>query len=174
MGGCSIGPKKGELMVEDNIIRSSDTLRANRVPPGQRSTDKFPVLHYGSVPKIDVSRWKFFITGLVDKERELNFTEFTELKRVKVLSDIHCVTTWTKLGNIWEGPSASIIKELVEIKSDAKFVIVRAAGGFTTNLSLADFFETDVLFAMKHEDKPLSPEHGYPVRLVVPSVLSAK
>lgn len=155
-------------MVEDNIIRSSDTLRANRVPPGQRSTDKFPVLHYGSVPKIDVSQWKFSVTGLVNKEREFNFTEFASLKRVKVLSDIHCVTTWTKLDNHWEGPSASIIKELVEIKSDAKFVIVRAAGDFTTNLSLADFFETDVLFAMKYEGKPLSPEHGYPVRLVVP------
>ena len=155
-------------MVEDNIIRSPDILRANRIPPGQKLTNKFPVLHYGSVPKINVSQWKFSIAGLVDKERELNFTEFASLKRVKVLSDIHCVTTWSKLDNHWEGPSTSIIKELVGIKPDSKFVIVYASGNFTTNLSLADFFEADVLFAMNYEDKPLSAEHGYPVHLVVP------
>ena len=155
-------------MVEDNIIYSPGTLRTNRIPPGQKLTNKFPVLHYGPAAKIDASQWKFSITGLVDKERELNFTEFTGLKRVNVFSDIHCVTTWTKLDNRWEGPSTSIIKELVEIKSNAKFVIVHAAGNFTTNLSLSDFFEADVLFAMMYNDKPLSPEHGYPVRLVVP------
>jgi DMSO/TMAO reductase YedYZ molybdopterin-dependent catalytic subunit len=120
------------------------------------------------VAKIDVNQWKFSITGLVEKERELNFSEFTELKRVKVLSDIHCVTTWTKLDNLWEGPSTSIIKDLVKIKSNAKFVVIHAAGNFTTNLTLDDFFEIDVLFAMKYKDQPLSPEHGYPVRLVVP------
>jgi DMSO/TMAO reductase YedYZ molybdopterin-dependent catalytic subunit len=155
-------------MSEDNIIYSPDTLRVNRIPPGQKLTTKFPVLHYGCVPKIDINQWKFSITGLVEKERELSFTEFAALQRVKVLSDIHCVTTWTKLDNHWEGPSTSIIKELVEIKSNAKFVIVHAARNFTTNMSLSDFFETDVLFAMSYEGKPLPVEHGYPVRLVVP------
>ncbi len=155
-------------MVEDDIIRSPDTQRANRVPPGQRLTDKFPVLHYGSVPKININDWKFTISGLVDKKRELSFTEFAGLRRVKVFSDIHCVTTWTKLDNLWEGPSTSIIKELVRIRPEAKFVIVHAAGNFTTNLSLPDFFEADALFALKYDNKPLSPEHGYPVRLIVP------
>jgi DMSO/TMAO reductase YedYZ molybdopterin-dependent catalytic subunit len=155
-------------MIEDGIIISPDTLRANRVPPGQHLTTRFPVLHYGSAGKIDTSQWKFSITGLVEKERELDFAEFAALKRVKVLSDIHCVTTWSRLDNHWEGPSTAIIKELVEIKPGAKFVIVHAVGGFTTNLALADFFEPDVLFAMYYEDKLLSPEHGYPVRLVVP------
>jgi DMSO/TMAO reductase YedYZ molybdopterin-dependent catalytic subunit len=156
------------MMVEENIICSPDTLRASRIPPGHKLTNKFPVLHYGPTAKIDASLWKFSITGLVEKERELKFEEFTDLKRVKVLSDIHCVTTWTKLDNHWEGPSTAIIKELVEIKSDAKFVIIHAMGNFTTNLSLTDFFAADVLFAMKYEDKLLTPEHGYPVRLVVP------
>jgi DMSO/TMAO reductase YedYZ molybdopterin-dependent catalytic subunit len=155
-------------MVEDEIIRSPDTLRTNRIPPGQRLTDKFPVLHHGPIAKIDISQWKFSIFGLVDNKRELNFPEFAALKRVKVFSDIHCVTSWTKLDNLWEGPGTTIIKELVQIKPEAKFVIVHAAGNFTTNLPLADFFEADALFAMKYEDKPLSPEHGYPVRLVVP------
>jgi len=155
-------------MIENGIIISPDTLRANRVPPGQHLTTKFPVLHYGSGGKIDTGKWKFSITGLVEKERELDFAEFAALKRVKVLSDIHCVTTWSRLDNHWEGPSTAIIKELVEIKPDAKFVIVHAIGGFTTNLAWADFFEPDVLFAMNYEQNPLSLEHGYPVRLVVP------
>ena len=155
-------------MLEGDIIYSPDTLRANRVPPGQKLTGRFPVLHFGSVPKIDVKQWKFSITGLVAESRELNFSEFSDLKRVRVFSDIHCVTKWSKLDNHWEGPSTSIIKELVEIKSNAKYVIVHATGNFTTNLSLADFFEPDVLFAMNYEDKTLTAEHGYPVRLVVP------
>ncbi|MGB7725587.1 MAG: molybdopterin-dependent oxidoreductase, partial [Dehalococcoidales bacterium] len=128
-------------VVENNIIYSPDTLRSKRLPPGQRITDRFPVLHYGPVAKIDANQWKFSITGLVEKERGLSFSEFAELKRVKVLSDIHCVTTWTKLDNLWEGPSTSIIKDLVKIKSDAKFVVIHAAGNFTTNLTLDDFFE---------------------------------
>lgn len=155
-------------MLEGDIIYSPDTLRANRVPPGQKLTSRFPVLHFGSVPKIDVKQWKFSITGLVAESRELNFSEFSDLKRVRVFSDIHCVTKWSKLDNHWEGPSTSIIKELVEIKSNAKYVIVHATGNFATNLSLADFFEPDVLFAMNYEDKTLTAEHGYPVRLVVP------
>ena len=155
-------------MLEGDIIYSPDTLRANRVPPGQKLTGRFPVLHFGSIPKIDVEQWKFSITGLVAESRELNFSEFSALKRVKVLSDIHCVTTWSKLGNNWEGPSTSIIKELAEIKPNAKYVFIHAAGNYTTNLSLADFFEPDVLYAMNYADNPLAAEHGYPVRLVVP------
>ena len=155
-------------MVEDDIIRSPDTVKTDRVPPGQKLTDKFPVLHYGSVPKVEVNKWIFTISGLVDKRRELSFAEFAALKQVKVFSDIHCVTGWTKLNNLWEGPSTAVIKELVRIQPEAKFVIVHAAGNFTTNLTLADFFGIDALFAMNYGGKPLIPEHGYPVRLVVP------
>ena len=155
-------------MTEDNVIRSPDTLRANRIPPGQKLTEKFPVLHYGNVPKVDINKWTFTISGLVDKVRELSYTEFASLKQVKVFSDIHCVTTWSKLDNLWEGPSTSIIKELVQIIPTARFVIVHTAGNFTTNLDIADFFESDVLFALKYDNKPLTPEHGYPVRLIVP------
>lgn len=159
---------KRDDVVENDVIISPDTLRANRVPPRQKVTDKFPVLHYGPVPQIDTARWTFTIFGLVDKERKLNFAEFSALKRVKVFADIHCVTKWTKLDNLSEGPSTGIIKELVTVLPEAKFVIVHAAGNFTTNLPVADFFEIDVLFAMKYDGKPLTPEHGYPVRLVVP------
>ena len=154
--------------MKDDIIKSPDTEREERVPPGQRLTEKWPALHYGSVPKIDVSEWTFHIFGLVEKERRLSYKEFTALPQVKVYSDIHCVTGWSKLDNLWEGVASEQIKELVRILPEAKFVMVHSTGGFTTNLSLDDFFQPDVLFAIKHNGEPLTEAHGYPLRLVVP------
>jgi DMSO/TMAO reductase YedYZ molybdopterin-dependent catalytic subunit len=153
---------------EERIIRSPDTERKDRIPPGQRATDKWPVLHHGRVPDIDVSSWVFTISGLVEREHRLSYQEFMLLPQVRVLSDIHCVTGWSKLDNLWEGVSTGIIRKLVNILPEAKFVIVHAAGGFTTNLALSDFFEPDVLFAIKHNGKLLTSEHGYPLRLIVP------
>ena len=83
-------------------IKSPDTERQDRVPPGQKLTEGWPALHYGNVPKIDTSRWTFTIAGLVEKERKLSYAEFTSLPQVKVFSDIHCVTGWSKLDNLWE------------------------------------------------------------------------
>ncbi len=157
-----------ENLRREGVIISPDTERQNRVPPGQRLTDRFPVLHYGSVPKIDTAKWKFTISGLVDRERELSYAECTALPRVKVFCDIHCVTTWSRLNNLWEGISTGVLKDLVKISPEAKFVIVHAAVGFTTNMPIGDFFQNDVLFALKFDDKPITPEHGAPVRLVVP------
>ena len=155
-------------MDEGRVIKSPDIERANRVPPGQRLTEKFPVLHHGDVPQIDVSKWTFRIWGLVEQERKLSYEEFLALPQVKVFSDVHCVTGWSKLNNTWEGVSAQAIKELVKILPEAKFIIVHCYAGFTTNLTLEDFFQTDVLFAVKHNGELLTPEHGYPLRLVVP------
>jgi DMSO/TMAO reductase YedYZ molybdopterin-dependent catalytic subunit len=152
----------------EELIKSPDTQKPQRVPPGQRLTEGWPALHYGNVPKIDTSRWTFTIAGLVEKERKLSYAEFTSLPQVKVFSDIHCVTGWSKLDNLWEGVSARSIRELVKILPEARFVTVRSEGGFTTNLALDDFFQPDVLFAFKHNNQPLTPQHGYPVRLVVP------
>jgi len=155
-------------MTAEDIIKSPDTGRQRRIPPGQRATEKWPVLHHGALPEIDVSRWAFTISGLVAGERTLTFAEFSALPRVRVFSDIHCVTRWSRLDNLWEGVSTAAIRDLAEILPEARFVIVRGAGGFTADLSLEDFFQPDVLFAMSHDGQPLTPEHGYPVRLVVP------
>lgn len=152
----------------EEVIKSPDMERKDRVPPGQRLTEKWPALHYGSVPKIDIAEWVFNIFGLVERERRLSYQEFMSLPRVKVFSDIHCVTSWSRLDNLWEGVGTSQIRQLAQILPQAKFVMVHSAGGFTTNLSLNDFFQPDVLFAIKHNNEPLTPEHGYPVRLVVP------
>lgn len=150
------------------LIKSPDTTRKNRVPPGQRLTTGWPVLHHGPVQLVDVRQWTFTIKGLVDKPRTLTFEEFTALPQVQVFSDIHCVTTWSRLDNLWEGIPASALKSVATIRPEARFVVVHAEGNFTTNLSLDDFFQEDVLFALKHDSQPISREHGAPVRLVVP------
>jgi DMSO/TMAO reductase YedYZ molybdopterin-dependent catalytic subunit len=126
------------------------------------------VLHYGSVPKDDPTRWSLTLFGLVEQERTLSFAEFLALPAVRVLSDVHCVTSWSRLDNLWEGVKTAALKDLVKILPEAKFAIVHAAGDFTTNLSLEDFFSSDVLLAVKHDGQAITPEHGYPVRLVVP------
>jgi DMSO/TMAO reductase YedYZ molybdopterin-dependent catalytic subunit len=155
---------------EDKIrtVISPDMSRKNRVPPGQWLTPKFPVLHYGSVPQVNINNWKFTLTGLVMDDKVLNFKEIQKLPRIRVKSDIHCVTTWSKLDTLWEGVSTSELKNLVQILPEAKHVVVHAEQGFTTNLTLDDFFAEDVLFALKYNNEPITPEHGYPVRLVVP------
>lgn len=156
------------IMPSQDVIRSPDTNRAERVPPGQELTKSFPVLHYGSVPRIDPDEWSMRIFGLVEAERRLSFPEFQVLPQVRVFSDVHCVTTWSRLDNLWKGVPTLALKNLVKIQSEARFAIIHAQGGFSTNLSLDDFFAGDVLFALKHDGRPISPEHGYPVRLVVP------
>ena len=157
-----------EKLKAEGVIISPDTERKQRIPPGQHETPAFPVLHYGPVPQIDTAEWTFSIFGLVDKELELSFEEFIKLPQIKVFSDIHCVTSWSRLNNLWEGVPANAIQNLVKIKPEARFVIVHAANGFTANIPLEDFLQNDVLFALKHNDKPLTAEHGGPVRLVVP------
>lgn len=155
-------------MKDKEIIKSPDTEKKDRLPSGQKISEKWPVLHHGKVPDIDTSSWVFRISGTVEKERNINYQEFMSLPRVKVLSDIHCVTGWTVLNNLWEGVSTSLVGGLSHILPEARFVIIHSTGGFTTNLSLDDFFESDVLFAIKHNNESLIPEHGYPIRLVVP------
>jgi DMSO/TMAO reductase YedYZ molybdopterin-dependent catalytic subunit len=157
-------------MKKIKVISSPNMKRKDRIPPGQWVSEKFPVLHYGSVPRVDVSKWRFFITGLVEKDIEFDFNEFKELPRIKVRADIHCVTTWSKLNTTWEGVSTIELKKLVNILPEAKHVVVHAEQGFTTNLTLEDFFKKDVLFALNYDNKPLTPEHGYPARLVVPQL----
>lgn len=154
--------------MEVPLIKSPDTERKNRVPPGQRVTEGWPVLHYGGVPRVDLDEWRFRLFGLVEQERSLSFSKFSALPMVRVLSDVHCVTGWSRLDSLWEGVQASALKDLVKILPEAKFAIVHASGNFTTNLSLDDFFLEDVLFALKHNGRPITPDHGYPLRLVVP------
>ena len=155
-------------MPSKDMIISPDTLRTNRIPSGQRLIKNWPVLHYGGVPMISADNWNLRLFGLVEEECNLSYSEFLAIPRARVLSDVHCVTGWSRLDNQWEGVLTTTLKVLVRIMPEARFAIVHAEGNFTTNLLLEDFFGEDVIFAISHDGIAISPEHGYPVRLVVP------
>jgi len=157
-------------MNDEERFKSQDPGRPSRIPPGQRPIEEMPVLHYGKTQTIDPRKWRFKITGLVEERIELSLEEFKSLPQSKVISDVHCVTGWSKLDNLWEGVLSGEIGKLVKILPEARFVMVHSVGGFTVNMSIEDFFEPEVIFAMKHNGKELTPEHGYPVRLVVPKL----
>jgi Sulfite oxidase and related enzymes len=145
--------------------------RAGRVPPHQNVVTGWPVLHYGDVPVYrDVRKeWNFRIFGLIEEgEKVLSYDEFMALPRVVRTNDIHCVTGWSKLDNTWEGVPVTEVVKLVTVKPEAKAVMIHAEHGWTTNLLLDDFLREDNLFAIKHNGQDLTPEHGWPVRLVVP------
>lgn len=140
----------------------------DRVPPGQFLTDRFPVLHAGSVPKVDLANWTFSISGLVDEEKTLTYKEFMDLPQQQMTCDIHCVTTWSRLDNQWEGVPFKEVMNLVSVSSEANFVLIHAENGWTANLPLEDLLFDNIMFAHTHDGKPLTPEHGWPLRLVVP------
>jgi DMSO/TMAO reductase YedYZ molybdopterin-dependent catalytic subunit len=142
---------------------------ADRVPPGQTLTEGFPVLHYGSVPYYsDMSKWDLRIVGLVEQDVTFSYDEFFALPRREFHNDIHCVTTWSKLDNVWEGIAVSTIMERVKLKPEARYVMLHAEHGWTTNLPIEDFLAETSFLATAHNGQPLTPEHGYPLRMVVP------
>lgn len=159
----------------DGVIISPDTQRANRIPPGQSRTRKWPVLQYGRIPEIPLDRWRLQVRGLVD--RPLNFTweTFRQLPRVQVFADFHCVTRWSRLGNLWEGVAAATLMELAGVRPETKFVVAQGYDdGWTTNMPYDEFRQSDVLLADAHDGEPLSFDHGGPVRLIVPRLYAWK
>ncbi|TAK23289.1 MAG: sulfite oxidase-like oxidoreductase [Chloroflexota bacterium] len=141
---------------------------SERVPPGQTLTEKWPVLHYGSTPRVDVARWRFRVFGRVEHPIELTYEQFLALPRTSVTRDIHCVTTWSRFDNTFEGIPFREILRLAPPMPNARYVMVHAEYGFTTNVPLDDLDRDDVLFALRHNGQDLTPDHGWPVRLVVP------
>lgn len=159
--------------MSDAII-SPDTRRSQRLPPGQALARKWPVLHAGPTPQFDPASWDFHIFGLVRQQKTFNYAEFISLPRIKVLADMHCVTRWSKLDNLWEGVATRELLNHVEPLLDAKFVMIHCEYGFTTNLPIADFFADDCLLAIRHNGVDLEPDHGFPLRLVVPRLYAWK
>jgi DMSO/TMAO reductase YedYZ molybdopterin-dependent catalytic subunit len=149
-------------------MKPTDPALAARIPPGQTLTTKWPVLTYGLTPTFDPARWSFRCFGLVEEEARWTWAEFLRLPRVRVVSDVHCVTRWSRLDNEWEGVSIHEIMKAVRLKPGARYVLVHADPDYTTNLALEDLVQDDVLLALKHDGRDLEPEHGGPVRLVVP------
>jgi len=145
-----------------------------RLPPGQSLTLKWPVLHYGSVPRFDPERWDFKVYGMVETPLRWTWNEFNALPKVKRHSDFHCVTRWSRFDNDWEGVAFREVLGRVKLKAGARFVLVHAEQGFTANVPLADLDRDEVLFATHHDGQPLSPDHGYPLRLIVPHLYAWK
>jgi DMSO/TMAO reductase YedYZ molybdopterin-dependent catalytic subunit len=145
-----------------------------RLPPGQSATLKWPVLHYGDVPHFDPAKWDFRIFGLVEKPVRLTWEEFKNLPRREVVADMHCVTRWSRFDVRWEGVPFAEVTKLAEVKPEARYVMVHAEQGYTTNLPLEDLLRPTSLFALRHDGKPLPSDHGFPVRLVVPHLYAWK
>jgi len=148
--------------------------KSKRLPPGQTLVSNFPVLSYGPTPRFNRAKWDFRVIGLVEKQLRLDWEEFRQLPTSSQTSDFHCVTTWSRYDNRWEGVRVSALMKLVTLKPQARFVLVHCDGGYTTNLSLAEFLDEDVMLANRHDGKDLQPDHGWPVRLVVPKLYGWK
>jgi DMSO/TMAO reductase YedYZ molybdopterin-dependent catalytic subunit len=154
-----------QAKLKQNLGSGSDR---RRVPPGQWITKEWPVLHYGSVPRIDLAAWDLRVFGLVEQPLRWTYAELASLPSADVHADIHCVTHWTLLDSTWQGIPFSAVAALVRPKPDARYVVAHCEMGFTTSLPLEALMDDDVLLCTKRNGQDLTPEHGWPLRLLVP------
>ena len=139
-----------------------------RLPPGQYLTEKWPVLHAGSVPHVDLATWDFRVWGEVDQPLTLTWDELSALPTVEVTQDIHCVTRWSRFDATFGGVPWSAIRERIGQRPSARYAIAHAEQGFTANVPIS-FLEADGALLATHADgEPLTPDHGWPLRLVIP------
>ena len=142
--------------------------KKDRLPSGQRLVEDFPVFQYGDVPEFDEKKWTFTATGLIEKPFKLSYKEFLSLPTTELTADFHCVTGWSKFDLRWKGVLFRTIASKANPLKEAKFVEIAAEQGYTTNLPRSVLMDDDVIFAFGLGGKPLTPEHGFPLRLVVP------
>jgi DMSO/TMAO reductase YedYZ molybdopterin-dependent catalytic subunit len=154
--------------------KEREMLREGRLPPGQSLTLKWPVLHYGSVPRFDPATWSFRVWGLVASPVTLTWDEFNRLPKTQTRSDFHCVTRWSRFDNQWQGLAFREILKQVQPRPEAAYVLLHAEQGFTANVPLADLDCENVILATHHDGQPLEPDHGYPLRLIVPHLYAWK
>ena len=140
-----------------------------RLPPGQYLTEKWPVLHAGTVPRTDLSAWDFRIFGEVEEPLTLTYDELQALPQTEITIDIHCVTRWSRFDTSFKGVHWRELAKLVRPKPSARFVLAHAEQGFTSNVPLAALEDDDALVAWEADGEPLEPDHGWPLRLVVQS-----
>jgi DMSO/TMAO reductase YedYZ molybdopterin-dependent catalytic subunit len=141
-----------------------------RLPPGQRQVKNWPVLDLGVQPDIPLDKWRLTIDGSVENPVRWTWPEFLSQPEFRVTSDIHCVTAWSRYENQWTGISAKHVLRTVRPKSDAKFITFHSFDTYSTNVPLSAFDDDDVLLAHAWEGKPLSREHGGPLRIVIPKL----
>jgi len=142
--------------------------QAGRIPPGQYLVDDWPVLSAGPTPRIRLDQWRFTIEGLVRQPVSWSWEEFLKLPSKTYVVDISCVTKWTKLDMKCQGVSVDTLLQAVALDSRAAFITASSYGGYTTNLAIPDLVNDQAFIAYQEGEKPLTPEHGGPARLVVP------
>jgi DMSO/TMAO reductase YedYZ molybdopterin-dependent catalytic subunit len=140
-----------------------------RLPPGQYYTDKWPVLHAGDVPNEDLATWTLTISGEVEEPVTLTYEELTALPATEVTTDIHCVTRWSRFDAQFKGVHWSELAKLCKPKPSARFVVAHAEQGYTANVPIAAIEDEQALVVYEADGAPLTPDHGWPVRLFVPS-----
>jgi DMSO/TMAO reductase YedYZ molybdopterin-dependent catalytic subunit len=139
-----------------------------RIPPGQYLTERFPVLTYGRNPAYDLATWDLRVDGAVDRPFALSWAELQDLPQVTIQTDIHCVTRWSKLDTHWTGVRVRDLLERAGVRPEAKFALAHSDGDYTTNMPLELLHDDHVLVAHSYEGQPLEPDHGAPLRLLVP------
>ncbi len=145
-----------------------------KMPPGQHSTEKWPVLDLGFQPEIPLENWSLTVSGLVENPETFDWKRFMEFEQIEDISDFHCVTTWSKLDNRWVGVRFSEIANYCGILPEANFVYIKAYDGYSTNLPLEEAMKYDVLLVHSWEGEPLTREHGGPVRMITPQLYAWK
>ena len=140
-----------------------------RLPPGQYLTEKWPVLHAGDVPDVDLATWQLEVSGQVEEPLALTFDELRALPATEVTTDIHCVTRWSRFDARFKGVHWRELAALCRPKPSARFVIAHAEQGFTSNVPLAALEDDDAMIVYEADGAPLTPEHGWPARLLIPS-----
>tara|TARA_B110001454_G_C12625478_1_gene394677 strand:- start:222 stop:830 length:609 start_codon:yes stop_codon:yes gene_type:complete len=156
-----------------DLYTSQENL-SQRIPPGQKLTEKFPVLTYGDIPDIQTKDWTFTIEGLVKVKTIYNWNEIMSIEQIALTKDFHCVTQWSRLDNIWEGIKVKDLINKAGLLPNGKFALIYCYGGYTTNLPTKVLLDEDVLLAHKHDGNALLPEHGGPIRLIVPKLYAWK
>jgi len=161
-----------ERWARDGRLLTGRTARPQeqRLPPGQRRVENWPILDLGVQPDVPTGRWRLTIDGLVENPVTWDWAAFRAQPAFRDTSDIHCVTAWSRFDNEWEGVSARHLLAVVRPKPEARFLVFHSYDDYTTNLPLADFADDDVLLAHSWQGKPLAREHGGPVRAIVPKL----
>jgi DMSO/TMAO reductase YedYZ molybdopterin-dependent catalytic subunit len=159
----------------DEIVTTEPPDHASaRVPPGQRVTRGWPVLHEGPIPRFDPSSWRFTVGGTVGTEVDLTYDDLRSLENVEMRSDFHCVTGWSKLDNVWRGVRARDVIAPSNPAPQARHVSVVAEYGYTANVPLEAVLDEEALLAWGHNGADLAPRHGWPLRLVIPKLYGWK
>lgn len=150
------------------LTGNPDPDRSHRLPPGQRLVTNWPVLDLGVQPHVATADWRLVVDGAVGQPLDLDWEAFQALPQVDDMSDVHCVTQWSRYDNRWTGVSTSVLLSLARPLPEARHAILHAHDGYITNVALEHFTEPDCLVAHAHDGLPLTREHGGPVRIVIP------